>query len=174
MNRPILTVCTAVLLSTSIATAFGASDPTSKHFVKDAIEDNLAEIKASELALTKSDNPAVKSFAQQMIDDHTKSNTQLETAAARYDIKVPDNSALMQRAELKMLQMKSGADFDKSYVTQMRKDHEKALELFKEAANSDKIDPDLKALASNTLPTIERHEHSAMQLAATEDTANKR
>src|SRR5579859_2839101 len=114
MNRSILTVCTAVLLSTAIATAFGASEPTSKQFVKDAIEDNLAEIKASELALTKSDNPAVKSFAQKMIDDHTKSNTRLETAAARYDIKVPDNSALMQRAELKMLQMKSGASFDKS------------------------------------------------------------
>ncbi len=173
MTRPTFAACVAVLLSTSLPVAYAASEPTSKQFVKDAIEDNLAEIKASELALTKSDNPAVKAFAQRMIDDHTKSNTRLQTAAARYDIKVPDNSALMQRAELKMLQMKSGASFDKSYVAQMQKSHEKAVKLFKEAANSSKIDNDLKSLASDTLPTLEQHEHSAMQLASSEDTASK-
>ena len=167
-------VCTALLLATALPGAFGASEPTSKQFVKDAVESNLAEIKASELALTKSDNPAVKSFAQRMIDDHTKGNTQLEAVAARENIKVPDDSAITQRAELKMLQMKSGAGFDKSYLDQMKKDHDKAVKLFKDAASSGKVDADLKAFASKTLPTLEQHQHAVMQLASSGGATNER
>ena len=174
MTRRTLAIGAALLLTTALPTAFGASEPTSKQFVKDAVESNLAEIKAAELALTKSDNSAVKSFAQRMIDDHTKANTQLEAVAARENIKVPDNSAIMQRAELKMLQMKSGADFDKAYVEQMKKDHDKAVKLFKEAANSGKIAADLKDVANKTLPTLEQHQHSATQLASSEGAASAR
>jgi len=173
MIRTTPRVAIALLLSTAVATAF-ASEPTSKDFVKDAVESNLAEIQTSQLALTKSSNPEVKSFAQRMIDDHTQANTQLQTIAEQKGIKIPDSPGLKHQAELKAMQARSGADFDKSYIDQMNADHEKAIELFQAAANSPQIDPELKKLAERTLPTLHQHQHSAMQLASGEEAAKRR
>jgi predicted outer membrane protein len=40
---------------------------TSKEFVKRAAQSNIAEIKVSQLALSKTQNPDVRAFAQQII-----------------------------------------------------------------------------------------------------------
>jgi len=166
-------VAIALLFSTAVATAL-ASEPTSKEFVKDAIESNLAEIQISQLALTKTSNPEVMSFAQRMIDDHTRANSQLQQVAEQKGIKSPDSPGLSHQAKLKAMQARSGADFDKSYIDQMNQDHEKAIELFQAAANSPQVDPELKKLAEQTLPTLHQHQHSAMQLAAGEAAARRR
>jgi putative membrane protein len=60
----------------------------------------------------------------------------------------------------------SGADFDKAYMTDMLKDHEKDVAMFEKEANSGK-DADVKAWATSTLPTLRDH----LQLAR--DTAPK-
>ena len=174
MIRRMTYIVAATLLATAAPAVFAATEPTSKQFVKDAIESNLTEIKASELALTKSQDPGVKQFAQRMIDDHKKTITQIETVAARKNIEVPDKADLMGRVELKMLQHKSGADFDKDYLERVNKDHEKAIKLFQEAASSPKVDGELQAVARKTLPTLEQHHHSAMQLASSASDASRR
>jgi putative membrane protein len=173
MTRMPSRVAIALLFATSLASAF-AAEPSSKEFVKDAVEANLAEIQASQLAVSKSSNPEVKSFAQRMIDDHTRLNTQLEQVAQQKGLKIPDSPDLTHQAKLKTLQARSGTDFDKSYIEQMNKDHEKAIELFQAAANSPQVSTDLKKLADQTLSTLHQHEHSAMQLASGEDAASRR
>lgn len=142
------------------------SEPTSQQFVTQAAEANLAEIKTSQLALSKSQDAQVRNVAQEMIDDHTKANQQLATLAGQKSLKVPDDTDMTHKATLKLLQAKSGESFDKSYIDQMQKDHQKAVALFRDASRSPKVDADLKAFATSTLPTLQHHEQTVTKLAA--------
>jgi putative membrane protein len=159
-----LTVLFAAGCLTSALAA--TSEPTSQQFVTKASEANLAEIKTSQLALSKSQDAQVRNFAQEMIDDHTKANQELATLAGQKNLKVPDDTDMSHRASMKLLEAKSGASFDKSYIDQMQKDHQKAVALFREASKSSKVDADLKAFATSTLPTLQHHEQSVTKLAA--------
>ncbi len=164
-----------VLLAGSVSAALAATQPTSQQFVTKAVESNLAEIKASQLALQKAENPDVRKFAQRMVDDHTKANEQIEALARQKNLKVPEDADVMHRASMKMLQAKSGSSFDTSYIEQMNKDHEKTIALFQEASSSDKVDPELKNLAAKTLPTLEEHHQFVSRLASSgSDTGSRR
>ncbi|MGH9410647.1 MAG: DUF4142 domain-containing protein, partial [Vicinamibacterales bacterium] len=50
----------------------------------------------------------------------------------------------------------SGESYDKAYMRDMVKDHEHDVAAFKKEADSGK-DPDIKAFAAKTLPTLEEH-----------------
>ncbi|MBA6118118.1 DUF4142 domain-containing protein [Pseudomonas putida] len=137
---------------------------TSDDFVDAATEAGIAEVVTGNLALEKSQNAEIKTFAQQMVTDHTKANQKLGDIARKLDIKVPDDAALTDKVKKMILQWRDES-FDKSYVNNQVDAHEKAVELFKkEAASSDK--PELKAFASDTLPTLEHHLEQAKALQA--------
>jgi putative membrane protein len=169
--RSFVTMLAAGGLSSVLAIA---AEPSSQQFVTKAAQANVAEIKTSQLALSKSQDPQVRKFAQEMIDDHTKANQQLSTLAGGKNLKVPDDTDVMHKTSMKMLESKSGASFDKSYISQMEKDHKKTVELFRDASNSSKVDPDLKSFASSTLPTLQHHEQSVTKLAASEPGSSNR
>jgi putative membrane protein len=58
----------------------------------------------------------------------------------------------------------NGADFDKACGLHAVEAHEKAIKLFRAEAQSGQ-DPDLKAFAQKTLPTLEDHLRMARQLS---------
>ncbi|MEN5300980.1 DUF4142 domain-containing protein [Pseudomonas sp. TWI628] len=138
---------------------------TSDDFVEAATESGIAETVTGNLALEKSQNAEIKTFAQQMVTDHTKANQKLGDIARKLDISVPNEAALTDKVKKMILEWRDES-FDKSYVNNQVEAHEKAVELFKkEAASSDK--PELKAFASETLPTLEHHLEQAKALQAT-------
>ena len=67
---------------------------TSDDFVDAATEAGIAEVVTGNLALEKSQNAEIKTFAQQMVTDHTKANQKLGDIARKLDIKVPDLSLI--------------------------------------------------------------------------------
>ncbi|CAH0125437.1 DUF4142 domain-containing protein [Pseudomonas carnis] len=145
---------TFMLIAGSISTAMAA---TSNDFV-----DNAAEVEAGKLALEKSSSADVKTFAQHMVTDHTKANQELMALAKKLDIEVPDDAALTDQAKKAILEMRDES-FDKAYANNQVAAHEKTVELFKkEAASSD--NPELKAFATKTLPTLEAHLKMAKEL----------
>ena len=140
------------------------SSLSSQEFVKRATEANLAEIKVSQLASSQAQSAEVKRFAQQMIDDHTKANSELAKVAQNKNLKVPDDTDMTHKASMKMLEHKSGESFDSAYMKQMDKDHQKTIELFQSAASSPKVDRELQALASKLLPKLQQHEQMVTQI----------
>ena len=70
------------------------------------------------------------------------------------------------RSTIDHLQKLSGTDFDKSYASAMVKNHKKDVKDFKNAAQNLK-DPDLKAFAQNTVPTLEEHLRLAREMENT-------
>jgi predicted outer membrane protein len=65
---------------------------TSEHFVWEAGAANLKEVRLSELAMDKSQNDDVKSFAKHMIRDHGKANEKLMKIAEKEGLNFPDTN----------------------------------------------------------------------------------
>jgi putative membrane protein len=125
-------------------------------FATTAAADGLAEVDAGKMAQNKAISPRVKEFATMMVNDHTKAGDELATLAKTKSIALP----LMPDADAKKaaddLAAKSGKDFDKAYINAMVDGHKKAVKLFEDASQNCK-DPDLKAFATKTLPTLKMH-----------------
>lgn len=120
-----------------------------------AARDGMAEVEMAQLALKKSQNADVKSFAQMMITDHTKANNELKSLAAKKKVVLPTDMGSSHKETMDELNELSGAEFDKEYVAAMVSAHESAVQLFED--NADDSDADIKAFASKTLPTLKAH-----------------
>ena len=135
--------------------AFAASGPDAT-FYRHAAEGGISEVQLANLALNKSEDPAVKEFAAQMVKDHSDANDKLRSVAASKNIKLPTRASVAETATKAKLEVLSGSTFDKSYIKAMVKDHEEDVAEFKREAASGN-DPDAKAFASETLPTLKEH-----------------
>ena len=103
-----------------------------------------------------------------MVQDHTKANQQLEQIISQKGATLPNTTTTSQERETDHLAKLSGAEFDKAYMDHMVKDHKKDVKEFQKAADNAK-DPDLKAFAANTLPTLQEH----LQMAENTEAALK-
>jgi putative membrane protein len=139
-------------------------------FMKDAAEAGAAEIEASQLAQTKAKNAATKTFAQQMIADHTKVADTLKQLAAAKQVELPDGPSVAQKAKLKLIDAGDDNKFDARYAKTFGVEaHRDTIKLFQKAAAGAK-DPDVKAFAQQTLPGLQHHLDMAQRLEKT-DTA---
>jgi putative membrane protein len=151
----------------SSAAAFGADAISAKDFVKKAAEGGAAEVEMGQLASTKATDPQVKAFAQKMVTDHTKANKELMAAAKAKGLEVPTEPRLMEKGMKEKFEHQSASgDFNRDYMEHMVKDHEKDVKLFQTAANDTTLDPELRALAKKTLPTLQEHLADAQKLEA--------
>jgi putative membrane protein len=138
-----------------------------KDFLENAAQSGHAEIEGSKIAEQKSGNAAVKTFAGQMIQDHTKVSQELTTLAASKGYTPPSEPSVVQKTKLKALGVTSGTSFDKMYASQIGVSaHEDAVHLFQKAA-TDAKDPDIKAFAAKTVPSLEHHLEMAKALQKT-------
>lgn len=135
-------------------------------FLKSAAEAGHMEVQGSQLALQKSANADVKQFAQQMVDDHTKAGQAVASLALSKGLTVPAEATLVQKGKLKVLEARDGASFDRHYAESVGvAAHKDTIKLFEKAAK-ESDDADVKALAAQTLPTLQHHLQSAQQLEA--------
>ena len=131
------------------------TDTAAINFSNQARVAGIKEIKSARLALSKSHSQQVRSFAQMMITDHTNANMELIKILKSKRYNVPSYSEASVSVD-PMLTSATGSNFDKNYVTMMVNDHKQAVSLFSYAANY-QLDPDLKAFAQKTLPTLKQH-----------------
>jgi putative membrane protein len=171
----ISTVLLIATLSTTGSLAFGADAISAKDFVKKAGESGAAEVEMGKLGAAKASDAQVKAFAQKMVTDHTKANKELMAAAKAKGLEVPTEPGLMHKGMKEKFEHQSpGGDFDHAFMEQMVKDHKSAVELFQTASNDTTLDPELRALAKKTLPTLQEHLADAQKLESTLDTGKHR
>jgi putative membrane protein len=144
--------------------AAGSLSAEEKSFINEAAIGGLAEVEMGRVATKNAKSPDVKNFGQRMIDDHTKVNQELTQLASSKGITPPKELDAKNRATMESLSKLTGAQFDKEYMSHMVADHEKDVAAFQKQASQAK-DPELKAFASKTLPTLEEH----LQLAKSID-----
>lgn len=152
-----------------VATAAAAADaesgvPAPSAFVKMAAQAGMAEVEAGKVALSKSKDPEIRSFAERMVNDHGSANLQLASLAKAKGIETPKKLDAEHQAMIDSLSAKSGVEFDAAYSQHMNMDHTKAIALFEGAAKS--ADPELAGFAQKTLPTLQEHKQLATRLPA--------
>jgi putative membrane protein len=132
-------------------------------FLKKAAVGGIMEVEAAKIAINNTKNVAVKSFAEQMLTDHTKANKELKALAVSKKIITPDALPAEDQIHLDEMKKMTGNDFDKHYVDMMVTDHEKTVALFKQGMLN--RDEKLKSWATNTLTVIEGHTAKAKEIA---------
>ena len=163
----------AMLIVVALATASGAQSTTGAQqssakpkqsrpaasdsaFAMKAAQANMAEVELGKLALQKAMSDDVKKFAQMMVDDHSKALDELKGVAGTKNITLPAAIDAEHKKLSDRLSKLSGAGFDREYMQAMVDGHRKvAADVRKESQTG--ADPDLKAWAGKTLPTVEAH-----------------
>jgi putative membrane protein len=159
MNR----VFALLVLACPLA-SFGAANPDASFF-KHAAEGGIAEVDAGNLAQQKADAQNVKDFGAMMVKDHSAANEKLQSIAAAKGITLPTSASVGQMAAKAKLDVLSGGTFDKSYIKGQVRAHEQTIALFRKEITSGQ-DPDAKAFAKDTLPTVKSHLKAIKGIAA--------
>lgn len=131
-----------------------------REFLTKAAQGGLYEVRVAQLALERTRNATVHTFAQKMIDDHSKANDQLKQLASQKGITLPGELCARDQSAFDKLSRMSGSDFDQAYRKAMVKDHDTDVSEFEKEAKSGK-DSELRTFAQQTLPTLMEHDHMA-------------
>jgi len=101
----------------------GADVKSDGDFVHDVALKNSADIELSRMAFDKATTPAIKAFAQKMVDDHRAAESQLKSAVSG-SIDWPAQLDDKHKETADELAKKQGADFDREYVKAMVEGHQ--------------------------------------------------
>jgi putative membrane protein len=125
-------------------------------FVKQADEIDRAEVKLGKLAQDDAAAPAIKSFGERMVADHSRMNKDLRDLTKQKGIALPEKLDEKHQALLDQLSKLKGTEFDRTYSKDMVSGHEKAIETIEAEAKNGQ-DADVKAWAEKWLPTLREH-----------------
>jgi putative membrane protein len=145
-----------------------AGDSTLKEadrkFLQRAAADNQMEIEISRMAAQKATHPDVKAYAQRMVDDHTATLQQIQDLAQNKNVQMQDHDPSKNRNTSRLNSL-SGQEFDRAYMTQQVRHHQKDVAEFERQAKSNG-DPEVRAFAEKTLPTLRDHLERARTVAS--------
>jgi len=158
-------ICCVLAAVPLVVVAAGKSPDES--FYKKAAEGGISEVEQGQLAQDKGKDPAVKAFGAMMMKDHSAANERLKGIAASKGIDLPTSSSMTQMATKTKLEALSGDTFDKSYISGMVKDHREDIKEFENEAQNGQ-DPEARAFAAKTLPTLKLHLSKIESIAASD------
>jgi len=152
-----------------LALSLGVQAQVSKkdeEFMMKAAAGGLYEVQAGNLAQEKATAANVKSFGAMLIKDHSMANEELKAMASAKGVTLPTDLPADKKRRLEKIS--KAKDFDKQFVNEVGvNDHKHDIQLFEKAsANAD--DPELKAFAAKTLPTLVAHRQHAQSLKKTD------
>ena len=125
-------------------------------FVMKAAKGGMTEVQLGQMAVEKASSEAVREFGQQMVEHHSQANRELMQLAAQKGMTLPNDIGSENREVMSRLSQLSGAEFDRAYMEEMLKAHNKDLSMFQSQAQQGQ-DSDIKSWASQKVPTLETH-----------------
>lgn len=173
MKRTVIAIACVLLAGPALAQSLGEKTgvnsalgvaPTTADFVKEVAVSDMFEIESSKLAEQKG-NAQEKTFAQQMVTDHTKTSGELKALVSDGKVQATLPTALdsSHQSKLDKLKNASGKDFSSDYDSYQVSAHEDAISLFDRYAKGGD-NASLKDWADKTLPTLRHHLDMAKEL----------
>jgi putative membrane protein len=173
MKRTLIALGCFMLASPALAQSVGEKTgvnsmlgvaPATADFVKQVAISDMFELESSKLAAQKG-NAQEKSFAQQMITDHTKTSNELKQLVSSGKVKAELPTALdsSHQSKLDTLKSASGDKFSSDYNSDQVSAHKDAVSLFERYAQGGDS-PELKDWAGKTLPALKHHLEMAQEL----------
>ena len=156
-----------LLLSGTAGAESGPSDPQIAHIAYTA---GAIDVEAGKLALTKSRNAAVRSFAAEMVRDHQAVNDQALALVKKLKVAPEDNAtskALASQASdaLKRLKSLNGTAFDRAYAANEIAFHRQVNGALKDLLIPSSDNGELKSLLEVGLTLFREHQTHAEHLS---------
>lgn len=174
--KPIVAILVLALLAAGCQRASSALDrtigpgaststltPADAEFVLRAADSSNAEIALGELAQQNAGSAAVKAFAREMVTEHTRLNEELTAMATREGLSPPTTPTAPAAAVAAALDTRTGAAFDRAYLTEQIAAHDMTLALFRHAAENAE-DSSIQSFARSHADEIEEHMEEAQRL----------
>lgn len=135
-----------------------------EEFLTKAAEGGQFELEVAKLAAEKASDPAVKSFAQMLVDDHRAANDKLRQIASSHNLALPASLPDAKKKELEELARLPNAEFERRFVKMADiKDHHHDIAEFEKAGQNAQSE-DVKTFAQATVPTLKKHLSAAERL----------
>ena len=157
-------------LATGIACAQGSklNDAQIAHIAYTA---DQIDIQAAQQALEKSKNNEVRSFAQDMVRDHTAVNEKALASVKKLNVTPEDNSTsqtLSKQADAKSAELAklNGAAYDKAYINNEVAYHKTVNDALQNTLIPGASNSELKGLLTTGLKIFQGHQQHAEQVAA--------
>lgn len=161
------TILITALAGSLLMAAPAALAEPNQEFVNKAAIGGMFEVESGKLARTRSESPDLRALAMMLEQDHRKANVRLAEVAKGEKLTVPSSLDSAHAAKLKDLEAtKSG--FDAKFLAVQKTAHADSIETF-EAYARDGGNKQLKALASDMLPTLKQHHDQVMKLIDGDD-----
>ena len=166
MKRATYLMCCLAIGSAAmmfIPKAKAQANDDDKKFLTNASQGNYDEIQLGKLAEQKATNPDVKNFGHRMVTDHTKLGETMKPYASEWGITAPTALSPDAQKEYNDLSGKSGADFDKAYMSDMVSDHSKDLDAFNKEVKDTK-DTKFRTTVEHGKSVVAAHKNMAYDL----------
>ncbi|MBO0763704.1 MAG: DUF4142 domain-containing protein [Hyphomicrobiaceae bacterium] len=156
--RMIVAAAAALALAGTAALAQQKAPAASVAFAKKVAGANSFAIQSSELAQDRAQADEVRTFARQMIADHTKIGKDFSSAVgvANIALPAPEEPSAKQKALLAKLRSAKGPAFDKAYLAAQVTGHKEAVSVLRKYAKSGRT-AEFKQFAQQTLPVVKQH-----------------
>src|SRR6476469_2374580 len=138
-NQPPAGAASSATASSSSSTSANAD----QDFIANAAKGNRAEVTLGKMVESKTKDPSVRQFAQQMVKDHSTALNELTQLAQSKNITLPEGLPDDATALQSKLSSATGKALDKDYMDSMVDDHKKDVSEFQDASQNAK-DPDVK------------------------------
>jgi predicted outer membrane protein len=132
-------------------------------FLVQAMQDSMAEIQICEMAISKSQNPDVRKFAQSMIDEHGRMGRELEKLAGDKKLEVPRSIRPEQKMTVDELSALQGRDFEQRWIQYNIDVHERDVKVFQHYA-AEQDDRDIATIAKKQGEVLARHLKAAHEV----------
>lgn len=140
--------------------AMGKLPRTDVNLIKDLHQANQEEIQLGLVAQEKSSRDDVKRFGEMMVKDHREMDAKITRMANDHGITLGGESDVMNLAD--KFRDKKMEDFDRDYLTQMVKDHDKVIALVSRKSND--VKAELQAMIAEMLPKLRQHRIEARKI----------
>ena len=158
-----LTLCCLPALAQKEHAAKGAV-MTDQDFINMAAQTDMMEAHLGQMAAEQASSQDVKTYAQMLVTDHTADYQQLGTLAAKAGLTVPTGLDAAHNKMIAPFEKLKGAAFDSRYVQTMIAGHTEAIGVYSKES-TDAQSADVKAYATATLPTLQKHLDGAKALS---------
>src|SRR4051812_10557204 len=103
-------------------------DSKSRKYVEHMLLANMAEIQLGQMAAERASSSDVKSFAQELVTDHTRANQELMPLAQQLGVQQPAQLDAKHQKIADKLSKAQGADFDRQFMKVMVSAHQDVVD----------------------------------------------
>lgn len=131
-----------------------------RKFIREAIADNVLEVRMAQLAEKNSTDSQVKQYAQRVLSDHTVMQNQWIALASRNGMTVNPGMGARHKKKADRLENLSGREFDRAYMTTEIQSLQDYVEYFGKEGRATRSGQ-VRDLAANDLRSLELHLNEA-------------